>query len=742
MAIEVPTEGFSNVAIYTILPFYVLGMVLIGLASFWINNQSGQIRLGPLTLTGGKVDAGAQSFLGAGQGVGSLTLFFTMAASLYSGYSISGIANEAYTFGFMAIRWIPAGVALYAAFMVLAPRLHALGKSRGYLTICEFIFDRYAEPASSPLVPHALRLVSLLCLQLPVFSYLISQFTAISTEIAMYTGGGHWSGPGMSRYGTMITAGVVMLVCGLLGGLRAVAYNDVFQGMILMVGCVVFFIIEEQELGGLGGVKAYVTSEEYKNVTAFGYGKFNNVPNQDGGWSTASFASFILKVMIAATMFPHLTMRLFVARDSQALKFGLAGMNFTFFIVQLSTMITGWVAVSAFGGGAEEAGVFGSVAAVVRSTGSGGEFASALLLTAAVCAMLSTADSSLLAFSTMWLRDFYLPYLRPSASAKEQLLFTRVMGVLGLALGLFLTSMSIRSEQPWNLSNLFSFQTVTPIHVAPAVWLGLHWKGLRGEAVLAGMLVGLAVTMAFTFSNLNVKLKLGLDETKEGWSCALIGFCFNILVTVHLGIFFERGVQLPNGPLAQFARPLNIHQLFGTDIDRLCHPLLWTLMCVLIALTTPFYRDFGSPDHFVGSIASWAFVSLFFSGVITIVVAIAYLVLWKDYQLDPVPSLYPEPDDEKVVAMSPQPKAVAMQGMPMQSPAMYMQPQFDGRMPPGMGMYPPMPPPDYRMMQQPFVNPAAGYAHPGAYGVQMSTMPVPMAHGYGPTGAHAQVGFA
>ena len=43
--------------------------------------------------------------------------------------------------------------------------------------------------------------------------------------------------------------------------------------------------------------QAYVTSEEYKNVTAFGYGKFNNVPNQDGGWSTASFASFILKVL-------------------------------------------------------------------------------------------------------------------------------------------------------------------------------------------------------------------------------------------------------------------------------------------------------------------------------------------------------------------------------------------------------------------------------------------------------------
>ena len=37
-------------------------------------------------------------------------------------------------------------------------------------------------------------------------------------------------------------------------------------------------------------------------------------------------------------------------------------------------------------------GVFASVATVVRSKGGGGEFASALLLSAAVSAMMSTAD--------------------------------------------------------------------------------------------------------------------------------------------------------------------------------------------------------------------------------------------------------------------------------------------------------------------------------------------------------------
>lgn len=689
--IEIPTEGFSNTAIYAILPFYVTGMVCIGLVSYWMNTNTGSLKIGPLTINGGKVDSGSQSYLGAGQGVGGVTLFFTMAASLYSGYSISGIANEAYTFGFMAIRWIPAGVALYAAFMILAPRLHALGKARGYLTLCEFIYDRYSAPACSPVVPHMLRLVSLFCLQLPVFCYLISQFSSIAVEIAQYTGGGLWSGPGMSRYGTMITAGVVMLVCGLLGGLRAVAYNDVFQGMILMVGCVVFFIIEEQELGGLGGVKEYVTSDEYKQTSAFGYGNFNNVPKEEGGWSTASFASFIIKVMVAATMFPHLAMRLFVAKDNKALKLGLAGMNFTFFIVQLSTMITGWVAVRAFGGAAPSAGVFGSVASAVRATGSGGEFASALLLTAAVCAMLSTADSSLIAFSTMWLRDFFLPYVNPRATAQEQLVFTRAMGIVGLAIGLLLTSMSIRLEQPWNLSSLFSLQTVTPIHVAPSVWLGLHWKGLRGEAVIAGMLVGLAVTFSFTFDpDLNVKLHLGLDETKNGWSGAVIGLCFNLIVTVGLGLLFEHGIALPTGPLAKYARPINVHQLFGAKLDSLCNPALWTLLCVLIAMTTPFYREFGSTDSYVGSMASWAFISLMFSGAITIVVALAYMFLWTEYTLPQENMLYPTVKEELEVQVN---KVEENMGAPSPLPAMIMQTQ-----PPMWGG--PMGMPPFPMQQQ------------------------------------------
>ena len=54
--------------------------------------------------------------------------------------------------GWIATRWIPGGVGVYMGFLLMAPRLHALGKSRGYVTISEFIYDRYLPPSGAPWV--------------------------------------------------------------------------------------------------------------------------------------------------------------------------------------------------------------------------------------------------------------------------------------------------------------------------------------------------------------------------------------------------------------------------------------------------------------------------------------------------------------------------------------------------------------------------------------------------------------
>lgn len=66
---------------------------------------------------------------------------------------------------------------------------------------------------------------------------------------------------------------------------------------------------------------------------------------------------------------------------------------------------------------------FGAMLRLTADSGSGPAFAAALLLASVICACMSTADSALLAFSSMWVRDVYARYLRPKSSQLEQLIF-------------------------------------------------------------------------------------------------------------------------------------------------------------------------------------------------------------------------------------------------------------------------------------------------------------------------------
>jgi Na+/proline symporter len=52
--------------------------------------------------------------------------------------------------------------------------------------------------------------------------------------------------------------------------------------------------------------------------------------------------------------------------------------------------------------------------------------------------MMSTADSALLAFSSMWVKDLFVPYIRPQATQQQQIWFGRAMSVLGLGIGVSL----------------------------------------------------------------------------------------------------------------------------------------------------------------------------------------------------------------------------------------------------------------------------------------------------------------
>lgn len=567
----------------------------------------------------------------AGSGLLHVSWFFTMAASLYSGYSVSGIVNESFNQGWTSTRWIPGGIGVYVGFLLLAPRMHALGKSRGYMTTSQMIYDRYLPASSSGAwVAHLLRLVSFAALQLPIFTYLITQFQALGVEVRTFTGGA------ISPLVAVLVAAGVLLISDILGGMRAVAYTDVIQGVVLFLGSVIFLVIQKTELGGLGQAASFYRDPANVSIPAVAAMQYVPAPA-----TIVSYFDFVIKTTIAATMFPHLSQRLFVGRSSGVVSKGLAIMGFTFFIVQLSSMITGWVAISALSGQvAKGESAFSKMLVLVSQHGTGQALLAALMIAAAVCAMMSTADSALLSFSVMWTVDLYKPYLRRTASQRELIWFGRIMSTAGLAIGVTLGLFTIQTGTP-NLSALFSLQNVTPIHVAPAVWLGLHWRGLRGEAVAAGMVSGLAVTIGMVFSPLNTGLAKGLDSTACGLSTAMIGFFVNITVTVTLGLLLQRRPAL-FGDVAAAARRAGgaalEHLDMGARRDRmLSAPLLGAALALLL-FTAPFCFTSGSANAFVGAMAAWPFVSLMLSGALACVTAYAYLFMWEDYE-EPASSL-------------------------------------------------------------------------------------------------------
>lgn len=116
------------------------------------------------------------------------------------------IVNEAYAHGWLATRWIPAGIAFCLAFQFALPQLVALGRDRGYLTLVEVIFARYSMYEDRHWPAHALRCIAFVFLQLPILSYLASGLGVIGLEVAALTGGA------ISSVAVVLVIAIVLMV--------------------------------------------------------------------------------------------------------------------------------------------------------------------------------------------------------------------------------------------------------------------------------------------------------------------------------------------------------------------------------------------------------------------------------------------------------------------------------------------------------------------------------------------------
>ncbi|QGK70551.1 sodium:solute symporter family protein [Allosaccharopolyspora coralli] len=452
-----------------------------------------------------------RSYYLAGQGLGFVALFFTLYATQYSGNSVVGYAPEAYRSGFVWWQSVPFMTAAIAAYLLFAPRLYVIAKRESFVTPTDWVRYRFRSTPVNLLVA-ALMLWGL-------SNYLLEQLVAMGQGISGLTGD-------TVPYQIGVVAFVlVMLVYSWMGGMRAVALTDVMQGIALLVGVVVLLAGALYLAGGdLGDVTRYLIANEPDKV---------QVPVTT---DSVDWLSMIIMIGLGAAVYPHAIQRIYAARDERTLKRSLAIMAWMPLVTTGVVFLVGIIGLRLFPGLSTDASeqLVGVIANEVAGINLFFYATMILLFGGVIAAIVSTADSALLSFSSIVSRDLYARHISPRASEARQVLVGKIAGVVAIAILLV-----VAWNPPATLYNIFVLKFELIVQLAPVFMLGLYWNRLSAAPVFWGMLAGALVAGGMTVA--------GVDDL-YGVPGGLVGLALNVVICVVGSLLAPDSTRTPEPP--------------------------------------------------------------------------------------------------------------------------------------------------------------------------------------------------
>ena len=471
----------------------------------------------------------------AGRQVPTVFNGMATAADWMSGASFVAMAGGIYFkgYGYMAllVGWT-GGYVLVAS--LLAPYLRKFG----CYTVPDFIGTRYGGNLA--------RLSAVIVLTVASFTYVTAQINATGTiasvaldipfNIAVYVG----------------LASILM--CSMLGGMRAVTWTQVAQYIVLIIAYLIPVFWISNKIGA-GFFPHFMLADEVARIAElenqFGLGTIKNsaadlatVPKGLAGITKAhsdvnttpwKFISLAVCMMAGTASLPHVMMRYFTTPSVKAARRSVGWSLFFIFLLyssapmlatlsklslmdpNLPTGIIGksisdvqaidwyqnWnqanlMFVSDFNGnGTLELNEFfmGGKAVVLATPEVAGlpYVISGLVAAGGMAAAMSTADGLVLAISNALSHDIYYKIINPKAETAKRLIVARVLLVLIGFAGATIAALEIQGILG---SVIWAFDFAMSGLFFPLV-LGVWWKRANAQGAVAGMLLGLISGTAY-----------------------------------------------------------------------------------------------------------------------------------------------------------------------------------------------------------------------------------------------------
>lgn len=286
--------------------------------------------------------------------------------------------------------------------------------------------------------------------------YLAAQVNAInSTFNSMFNLPSDQVGPTIGIF-------AILLLFEWVGGLRTIALSDSFQGMIMLCSFIMIPSIIKKNFGGWKDI----------DPTTYPRPDFYQTPSAEQQWALWQFS--LINVCFFAL--PHLMMRLYAARDLRSLKAGWAVMTVGPWMTMFVGVFIGTVGVQMLwdgGGESNEAMMnptspFTAILEEIINLGGFAKGAGIIALTSSLAAIMSTADSLIIALSQLITVECIWPF---QSGEKPQ----RIAWI-GRFMSLVFTALAVLMGLLWKggVSALSAINFPIMIQAVPAFIIGLY----------------------------------------------------------------------------------------------------------------------------------------------------------------------------------------------------------------------------------------------------------------------------
>jgi SSS family solute:Na+ symporter/sodium/proline symporter len=409
-----------------------------------------------------------EDFLVAGRTLTAPILVGTLLATWIGSGDIFSVSDLSYNHGFTSLIGSSGGWLGIIIVFFIAGRVRRFGQ----FTVPDILEARYNKWA------RVFATITTIIAYVTIVSY---QFRGGGRVLSIIT-----EGKVDVKLGIIIVA-VFVITYTLLAGMISVAYLDIFNGIIMIIGISIALPFLIHQVGGMDYIVANVT------------------PRKDailGNMSWIQVMGYFVPTFLLALGNGNMYQRFFSAKNEREARRSVVGWIIGVILLGVTLQSLAVVGSSYFKG--LETTEAANIIILVAHKGVPVVIGCALMA-AIVAIIISTTNSFLLVPATNVVRDIYQRFINPDLSDKKMILYSRLTVIV-----LGIIAYSLISFFPRILEAAFAAYTVYGAGITPALMAVFFWKRATVSGGVFSILGGLTTTVIWEIIN-KVQGHLPLD---------------------------------------------------------------------------------------------------------------------------------------------------------------------------------------------------------------------------------------